>query len=321
MPDGRIEFSVELDAKDAERELQAVKKKILKLESELSIQQGRKSALELELDGFADAAVKAKRRLEDLTRERDRLRGLSIDDKDYANRARLPGLEADIKTQQANVMELEQACENAHKAIKKCDREIQKTNDDLAAQANYYGEIEKDITALPITVGETETATHGVSRAAEEASKRLEKFIDRIKGLARRVFVFSLITMSLRNMRSWLGKAVKSNNEAASAIARLKGALLTLAQPLLNVVIPVFIKFVNMLTQVVTAIASALSMLFGTTLEASAAAAEGLYDEQNALKGVGGAAKKAGKELASFDEINKLSGEKFGQRRYCAEFL
>ena len=88
----------------------------------------------------------------------------------------------------------------------------------------------------------------------------------------------------------------------------MKGALLTLAQPLLNVIIPAFTAFVNVLARIVSAIASVVSALFGTTVEASAEAAENLYNEANAVEGVGSAAKKASKSLASFDEINQLSG-------------
>lgn len=50
-------------------------------------------------------------------------------------------------------------------------------------------------------------------------------------------------------------------------------------------------------------------MIFGSTLEESADAAESLYNEANAIESVGSAAKKASKQLASFDEINKLSGD------------
>lgn len=44
------------------------------------------------------------------------------------------------------------------------------------------------------------------------------------------------------------------------------------------------------------------------TADQAADAAENLYNEANAVEGVGDAAKEAGKSLASFDEINKLSG-------------
>lgn len=143
--------------------------------------------------------------------------------------------------------------------------------------------------------------------AVDRAGTYMDRFLGRVKKLASRVFVFTLITSALRSMRDWLGKAVKSNDEARAAIAKLKGALLTLAQPLVEVIIPAFIQLVNVLTKVVVAIARVVSMLFGKTIEQSAEAAENLYNEQNAIEGVGSAAEKAGKQMASFDEINQLT--------------
>lgn len=55
-----------------------------------------------------------------------------------------------------------------------------------------------------------------------------------------------------------------------------------------------------------------MAALFGTTLNGAAESAEALNAETEALEGVGGAAKKAGKSLASFDEINKLSSGNSG---------
>ena len=49
-------------------------------------------------------------------------------------------------------------------------------------------------------------------------------------------------------------------------------------------------------------------VLFGTTAEQAAESAENLYDETEAIEGTGQAAEEAEKSLASFDEINQLSG-------------
>ena len=154
--------------------------------------------------------------------------------------------------------------------------------------------------------------TEQMGNAMDKADKKTNSIAKRLKGILASAFIFNILSSGLRNFTSWLGNAVKSNDQAAEAIARLKGALLTLAQPILNVVIPAFITLVNIITKVVSAIASVVSMIFGTTAEKSAEAAESLYDQQKGLKGVGSAAKKASKQLANFDEINKLSSEDSG---------
>ena len=154
--------------------------------------------------------------------------------------------------------------------------------------------------------------TGALGKAIEAAGKRMSKFVKRVAGLAKRVLVFSLITMALRSVRTWLGNVIKTNDEAVSALGKLKGALLTLAQPLLNILIPAFTALVNILTRVVTTAAQAMAMLFGTTLKSASDSAEALSKETDAIKATGGAAKKASGSLAAFDKINKLSGDSAG---------
>lgn len=169
-----------------------------------------------------------------------------------------------------------------------------------------------DLKAAEEQAGKYAAQVSQVGNASIDAGKKVTAFGKRILGLAKRVFVFSLITKALRNVRKWLGDLIKTNSEAAAAVGSLKGAFLTLAQPILNSVIPALTKLINWLAKVVSVIAGIVSALFGTTAQASAAAAEALYNEQNAIDGVGGSAKKAAKQLANFDEINKLAGEDAG---------
>lgn len=107
-----------------------------------------------------------------------------------------------------------------------------------------------------------------------------------------------------------MGKVIKTNDEARASIARLKGALLTLAQPMIEVIIPAFTNFVDMLARIISMAARITAALFGTTAEKAADSAENLYEETEALEKTGEAAEEAGKSLASFDEINQLSGSR-----------
>lgn len=232
--------------------------------------------------------------------------------------------------QDAKAEELAKQWDRIASKIANIDQQLKFQQADLAATTEKAGQYAAQLSQIPTTMQQTDTQTEKTSRdmeklgdeggkAAEKintgmsgATAGIAKFGKRIIGLAKRVFVFSLITRALRNVRSWLGNLISTNAEASAALARLKGAFLTLAQPILNTVIPALTKVLNVLAALVTAIASLVSSLFGTTIEQSAAAAESLYNEQNAIGGVGGAAKKAAKQLANFDEINKLTGEDAG---------
>ena len=140
----------------------------------------------------------------------------------------------------------------------------------------------------------------------------MDRFGKRIRSILASVFVFNVLSAGLRQFTDWAGKAVRSNDEARQAIARLKGALLTLAQPLIEVVVPAFTALVNVLARVVNTIAQLMSALFGKTLRQSKDSAKALYDEANAMEGVGSAARDAAGSLAGFDEINTISTDTGG---------
>lgn len=151
-----------------------------------------------------------------------------------------------------------------------------------------------------------------MNAAVKKAAKSAEAFGKRIKSVVQGALVFTVITQGLSKLRDWLSDVVSANSAASASIAKLKGALLTMVQPLVQIIIPAFTALVKVLTAVVSVIANVVSSLFGSTAKESAGAAKSLNDQKNAYKGVGSAAKSASKQLASFDEINKLSGESSG---------
>ncbi len=149
----------------------------------------------------------------------------------------------------------------------------------------------------------------GIRAATEAASKSMDNFGKRISSVVRSALVFTAITQALAKVREWVKSVVMTNSEARESIAQLKGALLTLAQPLVSVVVPAFTMLVRVITAVINQISHLVSLISGKSVKASANAAKSLNKETKALKGTGGAAKKAASDLAAFDEINQLSGD------------
>lgn len=105
-----------------------------------------------------------------------------------------------------------------------------------------------------------------------------------MREVIRSALVFTVITQGLAKFREWMGKVIKTNDEARASIARLKGALLTLAQPMIEVIIPAFTSFVDMLARIISMAARITAALFGTTAEKAADSAENLYEETEALE-------------------------------------
>ena len=182
----------------------------------------------------------------------------------------------------------------------------------LDVEKETAGNIAQAVLKAAEETGEASRNAEKMNAAVKKAAKSAEAFGKRIKSVVQGALVFTVITQGLSKLRDWMSDVVSVNSAASASIAKLKGALLTMVQPLVQIIIPAFTALVKVLTAVVSVIANVVSSLFGSTAKESAGAAKSLNDQKNALQGVGSAAKSAGKQLASFDEINKLSGESGG---------
>ena len=306
MADGRIVVQAEVDAKNAQKELDKLTAKIDKMEAELKKSTGEQSGLKSQLDAAKESAKQAENALKSLRAESERLRQITSGEVAASPEAYITayGRQTEVAAQ---IKEQEAILKEQDKTVESLDGKYAKITDKVIAQTSALDAAKQKAGELTEQITSASGATERMETAAKKVSDSMNTFSKRVSGLFKRVLVFSLITRALQSLRTWLGKTIMKNDEARAAVARLKAALLTLAQPILQVVSPVFVKLVNILTQVVTAIAKFFGMLSGKSWASQKSAAQGLNDEQKALEGVGAAAKDASKSMASFDEINQLT--------------
>ncbi len=288
---GGVSVSVHLDDRDAMQQLEKLKQKMSTIQDDLNAKKAQKSAVAEQLRVAGADADAARLKVEQL---KAALATAAPGDR-AGLRAQLSAANAELREQTSIVNKLDDQ-------YVKLTNEISAGERDLNRMGNSTADLERQIAASSGTMAKLEDA-------AAHAAKQFEKVFSRIGNMIKRVFFFSVITRALRGIRTWFTDIIASNDEAAAAIGRFKGALLTLVQPLVEVIIPAITALVNALTKVVLALASFTSGLFGKTVQESAAAAESFQEEQKAIKGVGSAAKKASGQLAAFDQINKLSAE------------
>lgn len=281
--DGSIVFNTEIDDKKALSELRKLETQIEKLNQKIYDKKQAQLPLVEQSKQLGAALDAANQKLEEMRS------GTSF----YYTGAQ-------IKAQEKEVQGLEVQFNRLNDRIDKIGNSIASDTRALDSMKAKSGELSAQLAGA-------KNQTSGMSDAAEEAAKRMDKFGQHVKALAKRVLVFSLITAGLRALKDYLWEAIKTNNEAVAAIARLKGALMTLAQPIVEVVIPAFTLLINVLTRIVTAVARLVSMLFGTTIQKSAAGAKALNKQKNAIQDVGEAAEKASGSLADFDELTTIS--------------
>lgn len=282
MADNTVTFRTNLDNSQLEKEYAKTVKKIEGMERDISAKKARKAVHEqdsLALSGQLDAA---KAKLHEM--------------QSAAANVFSPGM---ITSQEQKVNNLQARWDEAQDLVEKYDKQIADATEKLETQKAKAAE-------LTDAINQSSDSAKGLDLSFEGVSDRIEKVSKRLSKLATRVLIFSAITSVLRSFRDYMGDVIAVNDEASSALARLKGALLTMIQPLVSVVIPAFTTFMNILTAIIGKIASFVAMFGGTTAKEAASAAKALNAETKALDGTGAAAKKAAKSLMGFDEINRL---------------
>lgn len=306
MADGKIVIAVDADAKKAQKELDTLSAKIDKMEAKLNEDTGTQSGLKKELDAALQSAKQTEDALKSLRSEADRLKGITS-----GNTSANPAEYIDAYSRQAEVAaqikEQEQLLVQQNKTAEKLGSQYAKITDKVITQTDALDAAKTKAGELVQQITNASGASAKMAEVSASVEKSMNKFGRRLSGVLRSALIFTVLSRGLSQLRSWLGETIMQNEAARASIARLKAALLTLAQPILEVVIPVFVKLVNILAQVVTAIAKFFGMLSGKSWGAQVSAAKGLNAEKEALEGVGAAAEDASKSMAGFDEINQIT--------------
>lgn len=147
------------------------------------------------------------------------------------------------------------------------------------------------------------------------------KLGDRIFGLAKRVFVFSMITRALRSLRTTFGSVLMSNEGFRNSLAQLQGQLWVAFAPIYSYILPALQSLINFLSLAMSYINQFISLITGKSVASMAAGAQQLKNQADAYKGVGAGASKAAKgmkktteeakkQLAAFDDLQILTDNK-----------
>lgn len=307
MTDGSVVIETKIDDKKAQEKLTKLNQKIERIKSNLAESESNKNVIESQLNESKKAALSAEKSIEKYTEYlKESTAATGGNDPFSAQWARR--LE-ESKKELAEQDKITQKLDAKYSSI--VDKvAIQKA--ELNAAKEKAADLQKQVAGAQKSAQALAPTTKALSPAAEKAEKSFNKLVGRIKGLAKRVFIFTIITASLRKIKQYMWSAIQTNDDAMNAVARLKGELRTLAQPIVNIAIPAFTALAKIITYTLTGASRLLSLLFGSTYSASKKAAKSLNDQQNAIEGVGSAAKKASKYLAPFDELNTISGNDAG---------
>ena len=305
--DGSVVIDVDMNVSQAEKRLGKLRGDIKKTEKEIADATAARDEVQARKDDFAKKLELEQAKLKELTDQMTELK-TSLKDPSLSKgvkqelRMEQPVLQQQISEQRAAVNAVESEWNKVNKDVDRYSQKIESATQKLDEQNT-----EADL--LTQQIDEAVKKENGFAKASAAAEKSMGRMGRRITELVNSAFIFNVISAGLRSIQQLTMKYIKTNNEARAEIAQLKGALLTLAQPLIEVIIPAFTLFVNILTKIITAVAQFVSLLFGKTLKQSKDGAKALHKEANAIGAVGEAADEAAGSLAGFDEINQINTE------------
>lgn len=323
--DGSIVFEASINDKNAQTKLNQLKDKIQRLQNSLEKSTGEQSNIKKKLDSAKAAAQETEKEIKrimealqaELALNEDIASGkVSLSDEELQRAAeRQDALVAKLKEQQALLKKQDST-------VQSLGRQYDRVTEKIESQTQELNRTKEEAAEYARQVIEASKSQNVMTDMAKKASAAMEKLGVRIKALAKSALIFSVIAAALRALKDIMGQAISQSKEAAASIAKLKGALLSLAQPIIEVLLPVFTALVNILAKIVTAVAKFISLLFGKSFSQTKQNAKALNTQNKALnsqkeaiEGVGEAAEKASGSLADFDELttisnsdNKLSG-------------
>lgn len=182
---------------------------------------------------------------------------------------------------------------------------IQKTTQQLKmAQINLESSQiaqEKASAAVSEYVGKQRLA----ALTTQTVSEQFKKFTKRISGLAKRVFIFTMITKALRTMRKMLLSTIGADKQMSTSLAQIRGNLISAFAPIYNYILPAIRTLLAWLAKLTAVVSVFINSLFGKTASQADASAKALYNQASATEAAGDAAEKAKKQLSGLDEMNR----------------
>lgn len=306
--DGSVIFSCDLDSTKAQKKLSKLRDEISELNSKLEKETGNKMNLEKQLDAASQAAKATEERVKMLRKEVERLndrewiqkQGFTQNEYQTQVLDRRAAAEAELKQQEALL-------HTQTKEVKTLSAAYEETTANIDSMTVKLDKAKVAAGELIANTEQERREREAENSALAKAGQYAARFRDQVKSLARSMLVFSVITAALAALRKQIKAAIATSAEASDAFARLKGALLTLAAPLMDVLIPALTWLMNLLAAIVSEIVTIISILSGKSKKSMEASGKNLYKEAAAIDATGKAAKEATDALAAFDEINKLS--------------
>lgn len=189
-----------------------------------------------------------------------------------------------------------------------------------AAAGKAFTALDKGVTKVFTAIKDrAKSAFSTVRKETGKTNGLLAAMKSRLQGIALSLLVFNWISKGFNAMVTGMKDGFKnlvkysdeynaSMSKLISANAQLKNSLAAAFAPLVSVVIPYLVSFINMLSAAATKVAEFIAALTGKSVFLRAT--KQLKDYRKELGGTAAAAKKAAGQLAAFDKLNVVRQDK-----------
>ena len=182
---------------------------------------------------------------------------------------------------------------------------IQKTTQQLKdAQLQLQG-VQANQAKANDAIGAYVQKQQSAATSTSKVSEQMGKFAKRIATIAKKVFIFTMISKALRAMRSVLLNTINADKQMSASLAQIRGNLLTAFAPIYSFVLPAIRTLLSWLAKLTAVISSVFGTIFGQTASQAQANAKALYQQASATSAAGDAAEKAKRQLSGLDEMNR----------------
>lgn len=238
-----------------------------------------------------------------------------LTEKSIKLREQLEKIKLDPKSTES-MKRLAQEIETGENKTKRLNSELRQTENEFIKLSNQKSN------NFTKKIDEASNAIRKIGTIAEETGKKSQDlfskmgeavsgFGSRIMRLAGAAFVFNIISAKLMELSEHFSNLIAQDNQLMSSLNQVRANLLTAFMPIWQAILPALQALGRALAWVTSHIAAFVSMLFGKSVQQSAAknyinTSNALVKQAKGYEKVGKAAKKAAGELASFDKIEVL---------------
>lgn len=286
----------EANARKLNREIELSQKEAARIKEEISnttaaLEQERLSQQKIREEVSAQVQEAAK-----LSNTIDRIKNGTASPDEIINVGGLEQAQTRLTTMEQGLKEQEKLYDKVEKKARKLTAQLSKQNISLDKQNNKTADLAQKIRVNTSSQNQFTKANDKSQKSIKKTSTAMTNFGKRIGNVLKSVFIFTVLTKVLTEMRDALSGYLKDNQRLAKSLEQLKHNISTLGATIMNALSPIIQWLVDKLIYVTALLGNILANILGQDIKKMQALAQATEDTADAAK----------KATASFDTLQTI---------------